>query len=103
MKLSATVLSQQLADAISNSNLKGVFPDNAKFTSVSFVGKQSNDQNKSSNFSPVVTLNIVPKIYEPIIKNQLILILNNTFSPYIAAYRESYTTQHVLTCTNQIT
>ena len=103
MKLSATVLSQQLADAISNSNLKGVFPDNAKFTSVSFVGKQSNDQNNSSNFSPVVTLNIVPKIYEPIIKNQLTLILNKTFSPYIAAYRESYTTQHVLTCTNQIT
>ena len=63
----------------------------------------SNDQNNSSNFSPVVTLNIVPKIYEPIIKNQLTLILNNTFSPYIAAYRESYTTQHVLTCTNQIT
>ena len=29
-------------------------------------------------------------------KSQLILVLNNIFSPALAAYRESYSTQHVL-------
>ena len=29
-------------------------------------------------------------------KNQLNSVLNNIFSPYLAAYRESYNTQHVL-------
>ena len=29
-------------------------------------------------------------------KNQLNTVLNNIFSPYLVAYRESYNTQHVL-------
>ena len=35
-------------------------------------------------------------MYESVIKNQLNSILNNIFSPYLAAYRESCSTQHVL-------
>ena len=90
------MLSQPLADTINNSISKGVFPDNAKIASVSPIDKQSDDKNKVSNFRPVSVLNTFSKIYESVIKNQLISVLNNIFSPYLAAYRESYSTQHVL-------
>ena len=96
VKISAEVLSQPLADAINNSISKGVFPDNAKIASVSPIDKQSDDKNKVSNFRPVSVLNTFSKIYESVIKNQLNSVLNNIFSPYLAAYRESYSTQHVL-------
>ena len=96
VKISAEVLSQPLADAINNSISKGVFPDNAKIASVSPIDKQSNDKNKVSNFRPVSVLNTSSKIYESAMKNQLISVLDNIFSPYLAACRESYSTQHVL-------
>ena len=95
VKISAKVLSQPLADAINSNISKGVFPGNAKIASVSPIDKQSDDKNKS-NFRPVRVLNTFSKIYESVIKNQLNLVLNNTFSPYLVAYRESYSTQHVL-------
>ena len=96
VKTSAEVLSQPLADAINNSISKGVFPDNAKIASVSPIDKQSDDKNKVSNFRPVSVLNTFSKIYESVIKNQLISVLNNIFSPYLATYREYYSTQQVL-------
>ena len=61
MKLPATAISQPSADAIKNSIFKGVFPENAKVTSVSHVDKQSNDKNKVSNFRLVGVINIFLK------------------------------------------
>ena len=90
------MLSQPLANAINNSVSKGVFPDNAKLASVSPINKQSNDKNKASNFRAVTVLKTFSEIFEYVIKNQLISVLNNIFSPYLAAYRESCSTQHVL-------
>ena len=95
-KISVEVLSQPLADAIYNSISKGVFLDNAKIASVYPIGKQCDDKNKVSNFRPISILNTFSKIYESVIKNQLISVLNNFFSPYLVAYRDSYSTQHVL-------
>ena len=37
------------------------------------------------------------KIYEKIIKDQLVSGLDKYFSPFISAYRKEYSTQHVLT------
>ena len=97
VKLSATVLSQPLTDALNNSISKIIFPDNAKVAFVSSVNKKSNDKNKVSNFRPVSVLNIFSKIYESSIKSQFTSVLNNIFSLYISAYLESYNMQHVLT------
>ena len=97
VKLSATVLSQPLTDALNNSISKIIFPDNPKVAFVSSVNKKSNDKNKVSNFRPVSVLNIFSKIYEAFIKSQFTSVLNNIFSPYISAYLESYNMQHVLT------
>ena len=88
------MLSQPSADAMNNSISKGVFPDNAKIASVSPIDKQSDDKNEVSNFRPVSFLNTLSKIYVSVRKNQLISVLNNIFSPYLAAYRESYGTHH---------
>ena len=79
-----------------NSISKGVFPDNGKVDSVSPVDKQANDKNKVSDFRTVSVLNIIFITYESVIKSQLTSVLNNIFSPYIAAYRESYNTQHLV-------
>ena len=57
---------------------------------------QSDDKNKVSNFRPVSVLTTFSKIYGSVIKNQLNSVLNNIFSPYLAVYRESHSTQHVL-------
>ena len=83
MKLPSAVLFQWLADA-------------TKVDSASPAYKQSNDKNKVSNFRPISVLNSFYRIYESVIKNQLFSVLNNFFSPYIVAYRESYNTKHVL-------
>ena len=59
------------------------------------TNKQSDDKNKVSNFRLVSVLNTFSEIYESVIKNQLVWVLDNIFLPYFAAYRESYS-KHVL-------
>ena len=41
-------------------------------------------------------LSVFSKIFEAVIKNQLVLYLENIFSPFLSAYRENYSMQHVL-------
>ena len=48
------------------------------------------------NFRPVSVLNVFLKIYEKILKNQLIPYLDEALSIFIAAYRKAHSTQHVL-------
>ena len=96
VKISAEVLSQPLADAINHSISKEVFPNNTKIESVSLFDKLSSDKNKVTNFRPVSVLNTFSKIYETVTKNQVISVLNNIFSPFLAVYQESYNTQHLL-------
>ena len=52
-------------------------------------------QIKSSNFIAVSVL-VFSKINESVVKNQYISVLNNIFSPFLEAYRESSSTEHVL-------
>ena len=41
-------------------------------------------------------LNIFSKVYEIVLKNALLSALSEYMSPFISAYREGYSTQHVL-------
>ena len=50
-----------------------------------------------SNFRPVSILNTFSKIYDKVIKEQLVPGLDTYLSPFISAYRKGYSTQHVLT------
>ena len=97
VKLSAEVLSTALSIAINNSLKYGVFPDDAKIASVIPLDKGKPNKNEISNFRPVSILNTFSKIYEKVIKDQLVSGLDKYLSPFISAYRKGYSTQHVLT------
>ena len=58
--------------------------------------KGEQDKTVERNFRPVNVLSAFSKIYEQVIKNQLIPHLDKSFPMFIAAYRERYSTQHVL-------
>ena len=73
-----------------------MFPENAKVASVTPIDKKTDDKNSVLNFRPISILNCFSKVYENILKTQLVEKMNNLFSPFISAYRESYNTQHVL-------
>ena len=97
MKLSVEILSTPLSIAINNSLKNGVFPDDAKIASVIPLDKGKPNKNEISNFRPVSILNTFSKIYEKVIKDQLVSGLDKYLSPFISAYRKGYSTQHVLT------
>ena len=96
VQLSADILSTALSNAIHNSILKGKSPDDAKVASVSPLDKRTDNQYSVSNFGPVSVLNTFSKMYEKVLKNMLVEKMNDHFSPFVAAYRENYNTQHVL-------
>ena len=73
-----------------------MFPENAKVISVTPTNKKTDDKNSVLSFCPRSVLNCLSKVYENILKTQLVEKMNNLFSPFISAYRESYNTQHVL-------
>ena len=96
IKLSAKVLSKPLVIAINNSSNKGIFPDNAKIACVSPLDKHTDDKYSVTNFRPVSVLNTFSKNYEKIVKNFLISKMKQNFSPFLSAYRKSFSTEHVL-------
>ena len=97
MKLSAEILSTPLSIAINNSLKYGVFFDDVKIASLIPFDKGKSNKNEISSFRPVSILNTFSKIYEKVIKDQLISGLDKYLSPFISAYRKRYSTQHVLT------
>ena len=96
IKLSAKVLSKPLAIEVNNSFNKGIFPDNAKIACVSPLDKHTDDNYSVTNFRSVSVLNTFSKIYEKIVKDFLISKMEQNFSPFLSAYRKSFSTEHVL-------
>ena len=82
--------------AINNSFNYNIFPNNAKVAFVKPLDKKTEDKHCISNFQPVSILNTFSKIYEMFAKNLLVSNIEEFFSPFLAAYRKSYSTQHVL-------
>ena len=86
---------QPLSNAINNSLSKGIFPDDAKIAMVSPLDKGTK-KNDISNFRPVSILTTFSKIYERVTKKLIDEVMNKYVSPFISAYRQNYSTQHVL-------
>ena len=76
--------------------MNGILPDAAKVAVVSPIEKKTDDKNKISNYKLVSVLNIFSKVYEIVLKTKLVSALSDYISPFISAYREGYSTQHVL-------
>ena len=49
-----------------------------------------------SNFRPVSELNTFSKIYERVIKYQIVRGMEKYFSPFLSAYRKNYSSQNIL-------
>ena len=60
------------------------------------LNKKTPDKNSVLNYRPVSILPTFSKIFCKVIKNYLIKSMDNFFSPFLSAYRASYSTQHVL-------
>ena len=68
-----------LTAAITSSTENSVFPENAKVATVVPLDKGKSDKNDISNFRPVSLLNTFLKFYERVIKDQLVLSMENYF------------------------
>ena len=89
VKLAANYLAEPLSQSVNNSIKNGLFPENAKVASVNPTDKKTADKNSVLNFYPISVLNCFSKVYENILKTKLVEKINNLFSPFISAYRES--------------
>ena len=96
IKVAENFLTPLLTKSINSSIEHNIFPDLAKTALVVPLDKGKPNKNDISNFRPVSILNTFSKIYERVIKNQLLHGMENVFSPQISAYRKSYNSQHVL-------
>ena len=96
LKLASDILAEPLSIAINNSIKTSTFPNNAKIATVVPIDKKTDDKYVISNFRPVSILNCFSKVYENVIKNELLKSMNVHLSPFISAYRKNYNTQHVL-------
>ena len=97
IKMASSFLAPILTTAINSSIENSVFPENAKVATVVPLDKGKPDKNDISNFRPVSLLNTFSKFYERVIKDQLVLSMENYFLPMVSAYRKNYSTQHVIT------
>ena len=73
VKLAAEPLSQSVNEAINTCIKQNNFPNNAKVVSVVPLDKGISNKYDISNFRPVSVLNTFSKIYEQVIKEQIIL------------------------------
>ena len=96
INITAQPLSTPLSIAINNSFEQNIFPNNAKVACVKPLDKKTENKHSILNFRPVGILNAFSKIYEKFSKDFLISEIEMFLSPFLAAYRKSYNTQHVL-------
>ena len=96
VKLSADFLTPLLTKAINTSIVQNVFPENAKNASVIPLDNGKPNKNEMSNFRPVSVLNTFSKIYERVIKDQIVCGMEKYFSPFFSAYRKNYSSQNIL-------
>ena len=96
VKLSADLFTPLLTKAINTSIAQNVFPENAKTASVIPLDKGKSNKNEMSNFRPVSVLNTFSKIYERVIKDQIVCGMEKYFSPFLSAYKKNYSSQNIL-------
>ena len=95
--MASNFLAPILTTAINSSIQNCVFPENARVATVVPLDKGKPDKKDISNFRPVSLLNTFSKFHERVVKNQLVLSMQNYFSPMVSVYRKNYCTQHVTT------
>ena len=96
IKIGADIIAEPLKKAVNCCLRQGIFPDSAKIASVVPVNKGKPDKYDVLSHRPVSILNVFSKIYEKVIKNQLMSYFEKYFSPFTSAYGKGCSTQQVL-------
>ena len=96
IKIGADIITEPLTQAINCCLRQGIFPGNAKVASVVPLDKGRPDKYDVLSYRPVSILNALSKIYEKVIKNQLVSYLDKYFSPFMPVYSKSYRNLQVL-------
>ena len=95
MRLSANIIDSHLTNIINSDLLKDSFSEDAKTASVRPIFKKK-ERDKIENYRPVSILNCFSKIYEKFLLEAFKPFIDTFLSEYIAAYREHYSSNHVL-------
>ena len=95
VKLSANILDSHLCNIINKDLESNSFSDGAKIASVRPIYKKKS-RHQVGNYRPVSILNTFSKIYERYIRNSVIPFVDNLLSVLISAYRQTYSSNHVL-------
>ena len=96
VKLASDSLAEPLPIAINNNISTSTFPNNAKIAAGVPIDRKTDDKYVISSFRPVSILNCFSKVYENVIKNELLKSMNAHLPLFISAYRKNYITQRIL-------
>ena len=94
VKLSANIVDSHLCIIMKKDLESNSFLDGAKIASVRPTYKKKS-RHEVENYRPVSILNAF-SIYKRYIHNSLILFVDNFLSVFISAYRQTYSSNHVL-------
>ena len=94
VKLTANYLAGPLSQSINNSIKKGYF-QNMQRLPQSFPQIRNHDKNSALNFHPISVLNCFSKVYEIMLKTQLLEKMNSIF-PFSLCAQRTIPTKHVL-------
>ena len=90
IKVALECLTPLLTKSINSSIERNIFPNFPETALVVPLDKGNPNKNDIAIFRPVSILNTFSKIYERVIKSQLLHDMEKVFSPQISAYRKSY-------------
>ena len=88
IEIGADTIAESLTQAINCCLRQGIFPDNVKIVSAIPPDKRKPDKYDVLNYRSVSILNVFSKIYEKIIKNQLVSYFDKYFSLFMSTYRK---------------
>ena len=95
VKAAAEVLKTPITKLVNLSIIEAVFPSKAKIAAVLPIFNSA-ERLLKKNYRPVSILTTFSKVFETVIKNQMVPILDECLSIFVSAYRKNYSTQHVL-------
>ena len=81
-------MSEPLTKTINDDLTMGVFRDAVKIATASPSDRGTHNKNSISNFRSVSALCVVSKIFEAVIKNKLVLYLENVFVISVSLLRK---------------
>ena len=95
LKSARNVIDSHLTNIINRNIKENKFSEDAKIAIVRPLYKKNN-QHKTQNYRPVSIMNGLSKVYERFLLNNLSNHIKKILSNFIAAYRKTYSSNHVL-------